>query len=74
MDPVRIAVSTIMTLGGAYALWLVSYRWHAILADDPSLQRLSNTFGPRMARIIAALFSIGFLLLGLALVIEELFL
>lgn len=62
-----------MTLGGAYALWLVFYRWNAIVTDDPSLQRLVNTFGARLARIIAALFCIGFLMLGIALVVKELF-
>ena len=72
MDLFQFVGALVLVIGGLYALWLCVYQWKAMLDVDPSIQRLANVFGPAIARIIAIIFSLGFMLLGVWLLLRHL--
>jgi hypothetical protein len=72
VELVPILAELVLIGGGAYAIWLCAYRWPSLLESDPSIQRLRAMFGKELARVLAFLFSIGFMALGIVLMVRRL--
>jgi hypothetical protein len=73
MDLIPWLAELVLIGGGAYAVWLCIYRWQSLLDTDPSIQRLRAMFGKNLAQVIAILFSLGFMALGIVLMVRRLF-
>jgi hypothetical protein len=72
MEIVPLLAELVLIGGGLYAIWLCAYRWQSLLDSDPSIQRLRAMFGKELTRVIAILFSIGFMALGVILMVRRL--
>jgi hypothetical protein len=72
VEIVPLLAEIVLIGGGAYAIWLCVYRWQSLLDSDPSIQRLAAMFGKELARVLAILFSVGFLALGVVLMVRRL--